>query len=400
MTFSTYTLMKCIGEGGSGVVYSAREENGTEVAIKILDPAKTTKDKLKRFENEYRFCRRNKHPNIITVLDHGLSEDQAPFFVMPRYKGSIRQLIGQLTPPEALTVFEKVLDGVDAAHQQQVVHRDLKPENILANDSTALVIADFGIAEFEEEELYTAVETKDGARLVNFQYAAPEQRTRGEKLDKRADIYALGLILNELFTTQLAHGTNYKTIASVTSDYPYLDALVERMLQKHQALRYSDIEGIKRELIARGEQHVSLQRLSKLKDTVIPTSEIDDPLIADPMRIVDVKWADGILIIVLNHHTNPNWIWSLRNMGSYSSVWAKGPDNFQFDGKEARISAGSGQAQEVINHFKQWLPAANRVYENKVKRDQEAAEQKQRQELQRRIAQEEEKADINRKLKF
>ncbi len=286
-TFTTYRLIQCIGEGGSGAVYSAREENGAEFAIKILDPDKAAKkEKLKRFENEYRFCSQNKHPNIITVLDHGLSEDQAPFFVMPLYKGSLRQLIGKLTPQAALTVFEKILDGVDAAHKQGVTHRDLKPENILANDSTELVIADFGIAEFEEEELYTAVETRDGARLANFQYAAPEQRTRGEKIDKRADIYAIGLILNELFTTQLAHGTNYKTIASVTSAYPYLDSLVERMLQQNPTSRYNDIDEIKRELIARGEEHVSMQRLSKLKATVIPTSEIDDPLAADPMRIV------------------------------------------------------------------------------------------------------------------
>lgn len=395
-----YALIECIGEGGSGVVYSAREENGNEVAIKILNPAKANKEKLKRFENEYRFCSRNKHPNIITVLDHGLSEDQAPFFVMPLYKGSIRQLIGNLTSREALTVFEKILDGVDAAHKQGVAHRDLKPENILANSSANLVIADFGIAEFEEEDLYTAVETKDGARLANFQYAAPEQRTRGQKIDKRADIYALGLILNELFTTQIAHGTNFITIASVTSDYPYLDTLVERMLQQNPALRYNDINEIKRELIARGEEHVSMQRLSTLKSTVIPTSEIDDPLIAEPMRIVDVHWDNETLSVVLNHQPNPNWQWSIRNMGNYSSLMGKGPDNFHFVGKEARISVSGKQAQLVIDHFRNWIPVANRVYNNKLKQDQEAVERKQREEIQKKIKLEEERANVNRKLKF
>ena len=106
-TFASYALSDCIGEGGSGVVYRATEESGRAVAIKILDPAKANREKLKRFENEYRFCSRNKHQNIITVLDHGLSEEQAPFFVMPLYKGSTRQLIGKLTPRDALTVFEK-----------------------------------------------------------------------------------------------------------------------------------------------------------------------------------------------------------------------------------------------------------------------------------------------------
>lgn len=400
-TFTSYTLNECIGEGGSGVVYSAKEENGNAVAIKILDSAKANKEKLKRFENEYRFCSRNKHPNIITVIDHGLAEEQAPFFVMPLYKGSVRRLIGKLSPREALTVFEKILDGVDAAHKLGVTHRDLKPENILANDIGAdLVIADFGIAEFEEEEIYTAVETRDGARLANFQYAAPEQRTRGKKIDKRADIYALGLILNELFTAELALGTNYKTIASVTSYYPYLDFLVEKMLQQDPASRYSDIDEIKKELIARGEEHVSMQKLSKLRDTVIPTSEVDDPLITDPMQIVDVYWDNNILSIELNHQPNPNWLWSLRNMGGYPFLMGKEPNNFQFVEKSARISASANEAQQVINFFKQWLPAANQLYEKRLKQDLEAVERKQREELQNRIKKEQERADVMRKLKF
>jgi serine/threonine protein kinase len=398
-TFASYTVLECIGEGGSGIVYGAQEENGSAVAIKILNPVKANREKLKRFENEYRFCSRNKHPNIITVLDHGLTEQQAPFFVMPRYKESLRQSIGNLAPRDAFLAFMKILDGVDAAHKLGVTHRDLKPENILTND-TDLVVGDFGIAEFEEDEIYTVVETKEGARLANFQYAAPEQRTRGKPIDKRADIYALGLILNELFTAELAHGTNYKTIASVTSDYPYLDSLVERMLQQIPASRYSDIGEIKKELIARGDEHINLQKLSKLQETVIPTSEIDDPLVADPMRIIGVDWENNTLSILLNHQPNPNWLWSLRNMGSYSSLMGKGPDNFQFVGQSARISAGADEAQQIIDYFKNWIPTANRGYVNKLKQDQEATERKQREELKKRIRQEQERLDVKRQLKF
>lgn len=318
---------------------------------------------------------------------------------MPRYKESLRQSIGNLAPRDAFLAFMKILDGVDAAHKLGVTHRDLKPENILTND-TDLVVGDFGIAEFEEDEIYTVVETKEGARLANFQYAAPEQRTRGKPIDKRADIYALGLILNELFTAELAHGTNYKTIASVTSDYPYLDSLVERMLQQIPASRYSDIGEIKKELIARGDEHINLQKLSKLQETVIPTSEIDDPLVADPMRIIGVDWENNTLSILLNHQPNPNWLWSLRNMGSYSSLMGKGPDNFQFVGQSARISAGADEAQQIIDYFKNWIPTANRGYVNKLKQDQEATERKQREELKKRIRQEQERLDVKRQLKF
>jgi serine/threonine protein kinase len=80
--------------------------------------------------------------------------------------------------------FSQLLDGVEAAHLQQVVHRDLKPENVLHDTkSDQLTVADFGIAQFEEEELYTLIETTPNRRLANFQYAAPEQRNRGAAVD-------------------------------------------------------------------------------------------------------------------------------------------------------------------------------------------------------------------------
>lgn len=169
-TFSVYTIHDCIGEGCSGVVFSANDDNGTNVAIKALDPEKASKEKLKRFENEYRFCRDNKHPNILTVLDHGLTNEGAPFFVMPLYDHSLRPMIGKIEPNRALNIFIKVLDGVEAAHMMGVIHRDIKPENIIVSgEGEELVVADFGIARFEEEELYTAVETRDSTRLANLQ---------------------------------------------------------------------------------------------------------------------------------------------------------------------------------------------------------------------------------------
>ena len=293
------------------------------------------------------------------------------------------------------------MNGVDAAHKLGVVHRDLKPENVLSNDTgNDLVVADFGIARFEEEDFYTAVETKDGTRLANFQYAAPEQRIRGKAIDKRVDIYALGLILNELFTGQLALGTNFKEISSVTNDYPYLDILVDRMLQNDPAARFQDIDEVKKELIARGEQHVSMQKLSLLRDTVIPAGELDDPLISDPMNIVGVDWTNEMLSIELNHAPNQNWLWALGHMGNYTSLMGKGPERFQFVGNVARISASSHEAQQAIDYFKQWLPMANRVYVDKLKQDMAENERRQKAELQKQIRQEEERTQVKQNLKF
>jgi len=92
----------------------------------------------------------------------------------------------------------------------------LKPKNILCDSAkNKFVVADFGIASFEEDELYTAVETQEGERLANFQYAAPEQKVRGRPVTFHADIYALGLILNQMFTGEILQGVGFKTIAAV-----------------------------------------------------------------------------------------------------------------------------------------------------------------------------------------
>jgi serine/threonine protein kinase len=238
-TFAVYTIQDFIGEGGSGLVYKAVDDGGRPVAIKILDSKKASRAKLKRFENEYRFCAKNNHENILKVLDHGLTDSGESFFVMPLYEYSLRKLIGEIDSKIALNVFTKLLAGVEAAHLKGVVHRDLKPENVLLRNSIwELVVADFGIARFAEEDLYTAVETKDDTRLANFQYAAPEQRHRGRNVDHRADIYALGLILNELFTSELAHGTNFKTINAVSPEHAYLDEIVHKMLEQDPAGRF------------------------------------------------------------------------------------------------------------------------------------------------------------------
>ena len=99
---------------------------------------------------------------------------------MPLLSGSFRRLLASEKGAALLTLYDEILSGVEAAHLQGVVHRDLKPENVLVDSARSQVcVADFGIAHFADEELYTAVDTASDARLANFQYAAPEQKARG-----------------------------------------------------------------------------------------------------------------------------------------------------------------------------------------------------------------------------
>jgi len=404
-TFATYTATHIIGEGGSGRIFEASDDTGDICAIKWLDPAKASKEKVKRFKNELQFCLRNQHPHILSIVDHGIfikGESNSPFYVMPLYDGSLRDLLkAGISHHKVLSYFAQILDGVEAAHMQGVVHRDLKPENILyAANYDRLVVADFGIARFEEDELYTAVETKDSARLANFQYAAPEQRSRGLEPNQCADIYALGLILNEMFTGEVPSGTGYKTIAKVASDYVYLDSMVEEMMRQSPQDRTDSIEKIKNQLIGRKNEFITRQKISNLKDTVVPVTELDDPLIADPPRLVNFDWDRGTLTLFFQRPVNEKWIWALQNMGSHTSLLGKGPEVFKIDGNVAVIGATESQVQKIIDYFKGWLPVANRVYERRIRREKEEAEEKQRKELARQIAEEEARQRVLKNIKL
>jgi len=404
-TFATYTATHIIGEGGSGRIFEASDDVGGIYAIKWLDPAKATREKIKRFKNELHFCLRNRHPHILTIVDHGVfikGEDNSPFYVMPLYDGSLRDLLkASISPDKVLNYFAQILDGVEAAHIQGVVHRDLKPENILyvAGDDR-LVVADFGIARFQEDELYTAVETKDSARLANFQYAAPEQRSRGTRLDQRADIYALGLILNEMFTGEVPSGTGYKIIAKIASNYEYLDSMVEEMMRQSPEDRIDSIEKIKNQLIGRRNEFITRQKVSELKDTVVPITELDDPLIADPPRLVNFDWDEGKLTLFFQRPVNEKWVWALQNMGSHTSVWGKGPEAFNINGDKAVINAAENEVQKIIDFFNEWLPQVNRVYKERIRVEKEQAEEKQRKELKRQIEAQEARQRVLRNTKL
>lgn len=406
-SFFEYAFVCQLGEGGAGRVYKVRDEQGQTFALKVLKAENVTKERRKRFSNEIRFCEQRPHRNIVPVIDHGVSTEgtvSAPFYVMPLYDCSLRDLMREgLVHSSILPFFSQMLDGIEAAHMQHVVHRDLKPENILCGRvHTNVVIADFGIARFLQEELYTAVETKSSDRLANFQYAAPEQRDRQieREVDHRADIYALGLMLNEMFTRQIPLGTGYRTIASVAADLSYLDDLVSHMIRQEPADRPDSISIIKQELIARGNTFVAEQRLSRIRQTVIPQFEIDDPLITDPIRIMDFKWGNDSLTLILSQPVNDKWVTALHRMGNYTSLQGRGPEAFSFRGNQATVRARDHEVQKTIDHFKDWIPLATKKYEEDLRAEQAQGQDRLRAELQASIHEQEAIVQLRRSVKL
>jgi serine/threonine protein kinase len=309
-SLDSYSIGNKIGEGGCASVYEARtQSDGQLVAVKIIKRDSVTTQRLRRFRNEFMFCMTARHPNVVPVLDHGVTEtneDGLPFFVMPRFPQTLRQLMsGHIPPSQILELFQQILTGVHFAHERGIVHRDLKPENLLwDSENKQILIADFGIAHFAQEDLYTLVETGLAERLANYKYAAPEQKERAASVGIQADIYALGLILNELFTRAVPQGTAFRTIGSVSQDHRFLDPVVDRMVRNAPEERPSSLRLVQEEIL-RGSgnqqlaQHQSMKRprleqpgASSLGVAQMPEVLKDDtvgPWFAEQLRIARQK---------------------------------------------------------------------------------------------------------------
>lgn len=402
--FEAYQATKVIGEGGAGRVYEVNNSSGDIFALKCLAPDRVTSEKLKRFKNEIGFCQRQNHANIIQVIDTGatsIKDVKCPFYIMKRYSGTLRMHMGQMKPEEAMRAFSQILDGVEAAHLASVWHRDLKPENVLWNDSDkVLAIADFGIAHFEEDEIYTAVETKIAARMANFQYSAPEQRVRGAQVDHRADIFSLGLILNELFTGEVPQGAGFKRIADVNAAYVYLDDIVDLMIQQNPLNRPGSIEAIKKELIGRKNTFIALQQYDATKKQVISTTT---PPEFEPISLIGLDFANGTLTLKLNRNVPPGWTQEFQQpRGGHSYISGYGPENFQVRGDTASISVRESEKliQDIVNHVKEYVVAANRGYLEQLREHAAQNERQQRAALEKKVAEAELRKNILSKVKL
>jgi eukaryotic-like serine/threonine-protein kinase len=398
-----YSVLDQIGQGGAGVVQKVRDETGAMFAAKILNPDLATTDRRKRFENELQFCLRNQHSNIVQVTDFGLTTVKSvdtPFLVMPLYDETLRKLMTKgIAPNHVLPLFAKILDGVEAAHLRGIAHRDLKPENILLRSSDdALVIADFGIAQFTQEELYAAVETHPNARLANFVYAAPEQRTRGTSIDLRADIYALGLILNELFTKQVLQGTDFDKIAGIAPDFQYLDEVVHKMVSQKPANRFSSIDEIKKELIARRQLFVSRQKLDAVSREVVPETTIDHPLVREPIAINSVDYEPGELLVTLNKGPSADWVALFHQVSGVTFFAGQGPATVSFRDAVAIVPTSEHNAPMQLAHFRGWVQKANAEFKDLISRQHEGRIQAERKALAEKVAREAERQRVLKKL--
>ncbi|MGB4067902.1 MAG: serine/threonine-protein kinase [Nitrospira sp.] len=403
--FGTYSAVEILGQGGSGKVFACTDDDGKQYAVKLLSPEYASKEKARRFKNEILFGYRNQHKNIVSIVDHGLWLENGvscQFYVMQKYGGTLRSLMKSgLSYEKVLPLFGQVLDGLEAAHLLGVVHRDIKPENILIDANSTPLIADFGIARFTADELATTVETKLGSRLANFVYAAPEQRHQGRTVDHRADIFAAGLILNEMFTGEVPHGTGYVVIGSRSPAHAFLDGLVAAMIAQQPEDRPATIDDIKKNLMARHQDFIARQKLDAMKAKVIPVATVDDPVARNPIQIVSGDWDGSRLVFKLSQSPPPLWVQlvadSIDGMSYYTNY---PPQLISFSGDTAYWPSSESTAQEQINQFKQRVAFANTKYVRHLDESAKRQEEEDRRRLQAAIQTEEKRKQVAGSLKF
>lgn len=402
-TFGVYRLDELIGEGGCGRVYGGRGLDDSPVAVKVLNPNVST-EKRRRFKNELNFLLKNRHPNIVSAIDHGLAQTaqiQGPFYVMARYQSSLRRLMANhIAPQNVLSYFSQILDGAEAAHLLGIIHRDLKPENILFDqNSDTLAVADFGAARFVEDLLVTTVETAPGQRLANFQYAAPEQRAANTTVGQSADIWALGMILNEMFTGAVPHGTDYQTISQVAPDFGFLDQVVRQAIKQAPGERQTSINEIKNQIMKYQFEAVTQQKLDQAKNMVIAAQAIDDDLALVPPQLISASWDRGQLNLTLDRPVSEGWKQAFYSMPSYRSLMGAEPGRFVFTADRAQIAAREHQAQTVVDYFKGWLPNASAVLKARLETAERERQRLLREQLQRELDAEEQNLRVNRTLR-
>ena len=226
--------MRLIGEGGMAKVYEAEHiELGTQFAIKILNPEWAVRaDITKRFSREARIMASLKHENVVRIYDYFQDRENNYAIVMELLEGedlsSFIKRQGALSNELAYDLMTKILGAFEYAHNKGLVHRDVKPGNIFITPEKNVKILDFGIAKLNQES--NAELTRTGIQMGTPMYMSPEQVKDTKHLDKRSDIYSLGVVFHFILTGKPPYDSG------VNSNYEIFEKIVNEplpLLRKH-----------------------------------------------------------------------------------------------------------------------------------------------------------------------
>ncbi|MBN1896028.1 protein kinase [bacterium] len=261
-TVSHYKILEKLGEGGMGVVYKAEDLKLKRcVALKFLPPELTRDEEAKkRFIQEAQAASSLDHPNICTIHEIAETNDGRMFMVMPCYEGeTLKERISHvganggspLRIDECLDIAIQIAQGLAKAHEKGIVHRDIKPANVFVTADGTVKVLDFGLSKLPDRTL----RTKAGTMLGTAAYMSPEQAS-GKDVDRRSDIWAIGVILYEMITGVRPFTGEYEqaVIYSILNDTPEpvtarrsqvpvdLERIVDQALAKNPSERYQYVD--------------------------------------------------------------------------------------------------------------------------------------------------------------
>ena len=260
-TISHYKILEKLGQGGMGVVYKAHDTSLNRfVALKFLPPYLTQDESIRqRFIVEAQAASALDHPNICTIHEINETSDGQLYICMAYYEGdSLRTKIdkGQISFEEALKIFSQIAQGLNVTHEKNIIHRDIKPANILITQNGDVKIADFGLAKLAGMNLTQSTSSKGTAA-----YMCPEQ-IRGQKVDHRCDIWALGVVFYEMLTGHLPFAGDYSEpmMYAIVNEEPQplshylnnapkaLQSIIDKLLAKDIKERYQHVLDVQRDL--------------------------------------------------------------------------------------------------------------------------------------------------------
>jgi predicted esterase/tRNA A-37 threonylcarbamoyl transferase component Bud32 len=355
--FPHLEILEYLGRGGMGVVYKARQKTLNRlVALKLLAPERVHDSEFAaRFAREAQALAALNHPNIVTVHDFGQAGGFY-FLLMEFVDGvNLRQLLHarRFTPEEGLAIVPPLCDALQFAHERGIVHRDIKPENILLDKAGRVKVADFGIAKILGPNGNGNIE-EPGSPQTGTQnamgtpgYAAPEQKTDPKRVDSRADIFSLGVVLYEMLTGQLPGKPIELPSKKVQVDVR-LDAVVLRALEKTPALRWQTAADLRSQV----------QTIADGMGNAGPggTRRIDTPPLLVAARPPQNPWPRRLFFLLIGILVVPVFVFAVA-LALYLGLRAALAPRPQVEG--ATVAAESTPRDAVTDEWRERIEAMN-----------------------------------------